>query len=279
MHLHGQNVGVSLAARFHRLLVQHARERGNLVAQHGGLLELQRLRMRRHARLQRLQQRLRFAAQKLPGARHVRRVILMADQAHARRSAALDLIKQARPRAIGKNRVLTRAQAKHLLQQLDGFFHRPGIRIRAEIAVFAIHRATVISQPRVRQRAGGRRRRRVFFMPRARQLEIGVAFIVAEKNVVFGRELLDQVVFQNQRLGLGAHHRRLQPCNLADHVANARAAVVLLKIAGHALFQIARLAHIKHLALFVKVAVHPRQRRQRGHLGQQLRRVGGSGGR
>ena len=46
-----------------------------------------------------------------------------------------------------------------------------------------------------------------------------------------------------------------------------------MKIAGHALFQIARLAHIKHLALFVKVAIHPRQRRQRGHLGQQLRRM------
>jgi hypothetical protein len=38
---------------------------------------------------------------------------------------------------------------------------------------------------------------------------------------------LDEVVFQQQRLGLGAHHRGLHAHNLAHHVADARAAVVL----------------------------------------------------
>jgi hypothetical protein len=63
LHAHGKNVHVLIRGSFHRLLVQHARERRDLVAQLGRLLELQPIGVRHHARLQLLQERLRLAAQ------------------------------------------------------------------------------------------------------------------------------------------------------------------------------------------------------------------------
>jgi hypothetical protein len=61
----------------------------------------------------------------------------------------------------------------------------------------------------------------------AGDLEVGVALVVAEQDVELGVQRLDEVVFQQQRLGLGAHHRGLHAHDLADHVADARAAMVL----------------------------------------------------
>ena len=46
--------------------------------------------------------------------------------------------------------------------------------------------------------------------------------------------------------------------------------MVLLEVAGDALLQVARLAHVEHAAVGVEIAVDARQRRQRGDLRQQL---------
>ena len=120
--------------------------------------------------------------------------------------------------------------------------------------MFAVDRAAVIGQPREGV---------------AVQLEIGVALVVAKQNVELRRQRLDQVVLEQQGLGLGAHHRGLQPGDPADHVADAGAAVVFLKVAGDALFQAARLAHIQHPALRVEITVNARQRWQRSDLDEQ----------
>ncbi len=58
--------------------------------------------------------------------------------------------------------------------------------------------------------------------------------------------------------------------NFADHVADARAAMVLLEVAGHPALEVARLAHVEQRILRIEVAVHPRQRGQRSHLGQEF---------
>ena len=75
-------------------------------------------------------------------------------------------------------------------------------------------------------------------------LEIRVALVVPKKNVVLRAQGLDEIVFQQERLGLGAHHRRFQPRNSAHHMANARASVLLAEVAADPLFQVARLADI-----------------------------------
>ncbi|MNR36091.1 hypothetical protein D3C85_1539810 [compost metagenome] len=66
---------------------------------------------------------------------------------------------------------------------------------------------------------------------------------------------LDQVVFQQQGLGFGAHHRGLEAHDLADHVADARAAMALLEVVGDAALEVARLADIQQAALGIEVAV------------------------
>ena len=267
LHAHGKNVHVLVRGGFHRLLVQHARERRDLVAQLGRLLELQPLGVGHHARLQLLQERLGFAAQKRLGVRHVLRIGLGRYQAHAGRGAALDLVEQAGPRAVGKHRVLAGAQAEHLLQQLDGFLHRPAVRVRAKVAVPLVDAATVVGHAR---KALECRLALPVLGSHAGDLEERVALVVAEQDVVPGVLRLDEVVLQQQRLGLGAHHRGLQARDLAHHVADARAAVLLGEIAGHALLEVARLAHIQQRALGVEIAVHARQGWQRSHLRQQF---------
>ena len=88
-------------------------------------------------RLQVVEHASRVAAQEALGVGHVARVVVRRDQADAGRRAAPDLVQQARPRAVGEHRVLAGAQAEHLLQQLDRLLHRPGARVRPEVAVLA----------------------------------------------------------------------------------------------------------------------------------------------
>jgi hypothetical protein len=103
----------------------------------------------------------------------------------------------------------------------------------------------------------------------AGDLQVGVALVVAEQDVEARRQGLDEVVLEQQRFGLGAHDRGFQPRDARHHLPDARAAVVLVQVAGHALPEVARLAHVQQAALRVEPAVHTGQARQGRHLGQQ----------
>ena len=269
LHLHGQDVHVLVRPGLHRLLVQDFGQRAHLVAQLGRLFELQPLGMLHHPRLEPLQHRLGLPVQESLGVVHVLPVVLRRDQVHARRRAALDLVQQARPGAIGEHGVLAGAQPEYLLQQLDRLLDRPGAGIGAEVAVPAVDRPPVIGHP---GKGGGRGRVRLVdsHLVGARDLQVGVALVVAKQDVVARVERLDQVVFQQQRFGFRSHHRGFQARDLADHVADARSAVVLLEVAGDPLLQVAGLPDVQHAAVRVEVAVDARQRGQCGDLRQQL---------
>src|SRR5690606_9781471 len=98
-------------------------------------------------------------------------IVLWGNQAHARRRAASNLIEQAGARAMGVDAVLAGAQAKDLLQDLDGFSHRPGIRIRTEEMALALRAAPVIDD--ARSRMGG-------------DVQVGIGLVVPEQDVVAG---------------------------------------------------------------------------------------------
>ena len=115
---------------------------------------------------------------------------------------------------------------------------------------------------------------RVERLKRGGDLEVGVALVVPKQNVVLGIERLDQVVFKQQRLGLRTHHGGFHADNFAHHVADARTAMVFLKVAADPFFQVDGFAHVQHHAVRVKVAVNAGQRRQAGHLAEQLCGVG-----
>ena len=161
----------------------------------------------------------------------IARVVLGAHQADARARAATDLVQQARPRAVGEHGVFAGAQLEHLLDQPDRLFHRPGAGVRPEVAVLAIDAAAVVGDARHLVR---------------HELEVRIALVVAEQDVEARREGLDQVVLEQQRLGLAAHHGRFEPRDAPDHVADARIAVRLVEVARDALLQVARLADVEH---------------------------------
>src|SRR3546814_6419210 len=96
-------------------------------------------------------------------------------------------MQQARPGPIRENTVFTRAQLKHVLQYLNGFTHRPGIGIRAEIPPFAAGGAAIVGNARG---------------PVTADAQIRIRLVVAKKNVVARLEAFDQIVFEKKRLGL-----------------------------------------------------------------------------
>ncbi len=260
LHLDRQDVDVLVdgtqAAGVDRLLVQHPGQRFDLLAQLGRLLVLEPLGMGHHALLQVVEHGLGVAAQEALGIGHVARVVVGRDQADAGPRAAPDLVQQAGPRAIREHRVLAGAQPEYLLDQVDRVLHRPGARVGAEVAVLLVDGATVIGHAR----KGGRH-----------QLEVRIALVVAKQDVEARAERLDQVVLEQQCLGFAAHHRGLEPRDAFDHQADARACMVLLEVARHALPEVARLADVEHGAGRVEVAIDTRPLRQRGHFREQVR--------
>src|SRR4029079_18610454 len=84
-----------------------------------------------------------LALQEKHGVRHILGVGFRPDLAGARRRAALDLVQEARPRAILEHRVLARAQAEDALQELDALAYRVRVRERPEVAVALVLRSAV----------------------------------------------------------------------------------------------------------------------------------------
>ena len=119
--------------------------------------------------------------------------------------------------------------------------HRPGARDTGRSSGACGRRAAVVGHARE-----ARRLRRRGAVGGAGDLQVRVALVVAEQDVEARVQRLDQVVLEQQRLGLGAHHRRLQARDARHHVADARAAVVLVEVARDALLQVARLADVEH---------------------------------
>ena len=101
------------------------------------------------------------------------------------------------------------------------------------------------------------------------QLEVGIAFVVPKQDVVPGAQRLDQIVFKQQGLGFGSHHRGLHGGNPAHHLADPRSGVVVAEIAGNPLLEVDRLTHVQDRAGSIKVAVDAGQRRQRCRLREQ----------
>ena len=205
MQLDGQDVGVNVgvfATQLHRLLVHDFGERRNLVAQLGRQLKLKQAGMVLHFALELGDDLLRLAAQKTLGVSNILRIIFSADMAYAGRRAALDLVEQAGPGAVVKDRVFAVTQAKNFLKQQHGFFDRPGAGIGAEVMVLFLGGAAVVSHAG-KSRGGGCSWRRpglrlAGWCLRCCEFEIGVAFVVPEQNVKARVERLDQVVFKQQ---------------------------------------------------------------------------------
>ena len=148
LHFCHQDINIPVRGRVNGLLVQNPGQGAHLIADFSSLFELKSFGTSQHARLQCNEHVLGLAAQKCPSALHIMRIGLDTDMVHTGSRTALYLIKQARARAIGKHRVFAGTQAKDFLQQLNRVLHRPAARIRSEVLVAPVHRASVVSHAR-----------------------------------------------------------------------------------------------------------------------------------
>ena len=242
----------------HVILCLQLPQRGHLITQLGGTLELQRDTGLFHCRGQLVDHGAAATFQKHFGMPHIHRVIGHADHADTRRTAAADLIQQTRSRAVVKVTVLALAHLEQFLHQVEAFAHGVGAWIRAEITPRLVARATMKRQPRIILARG--------------QIDVGIAFVVTQQDVVTRLERLDQLRFQQQRLAFRARDRDLDPRNLRHHGRNARLRMRLQEITADALLEVAGLADIQQLTGCVKVAIDPWRRTERVDKGLAVER-------
>ena len=162
--------------------------------------------------------------------------------------AALDLVEQAGAGAVVVIAVRAGAQQKGALERVHGAEHRAGAGERPEIIAGNRARAAMLDEPRRVVAAGDQ--------------NVGEALVVAQHHVVARLQLLDQIGLEQQRLGFGLggdeHHR----AGLRHHAGDARRLTLGRRIGGDALFDRARLADIKHLALGADHPVDARPERR-----------------
>lgn len=168
----------------HGLPLEHGGQRADLVSHRCRLLELQPPGVLFHLRLQAFEHLVLTALQEARRVADIARVIRLADGAHARPGAAVDLVQQARPRAIGKDGVLAGTQLEHALQDLHALPHSAGAGERPEILMLAVSGTAVIGHAREAM---------------AGQLDERIRLVVAKQDVVARRQRLDQVVLEQQR--------------------------------------------------------------------------------
>ena len=94
----------------------------------------------------------------------------------------------------------------------------------------------------------------------------GVLLVVAQMQVEAGLMLLDEVGFEDQRLGLGTDHQRLDGNRLARELAGSdRGALCPREIGAHPMAQRLGLAHIQDLALRAPQQIDARFGRKFAH--------------
>ena len=246
--MHGKDVGLLDGARIDALLRLDRRQRGETIAVDRGVLEIERRGRFLHCRGELVLDRLAAAGQERVGLAHQRRVIAELDLLGARRRAALDLIEQTRPGAAFEERIAARAQQKRALQGVDGAVDRPH---RGE-------RAVILAGPRARAAMFQNLRRPVI---RGDQ-DIGKRFVVAQRDVEARPQPLDQVGFEQQRLGLGAGDDEFERAGLSDHALDAGIEAGRPRVGADALLDVLGFADIEHVAAAIDHAIDAGPRRR-----------------
>ena len=152
------------------------------------LLEVERRRGLAHLLAEAALDRAAAAGEEIARLADELRIVVERDLAGAGRRAALDLVEQAGPGPVGVKTVRAGAQEERPLQRVKRAEHRAGAGERAEIVAGHAARAAMLDQPR-RGMTG-------------RDQDIGEALVVAQRHVVAGLQLLDEIGLEQQRLGV-----------------------------------------------------------------------------
>ncbi|MNO75440.1 hypothetical protein D3C76_664860 [compost metagenome] len=225
------------------LLVLHAAQQGDLVAQLGGLLEIEGHGGLFHLGIELVAQLLAAAFEEHHRVANIVGVLVFVDQADARPLAALDLVLQAGPGAVGVVAVFALAHRKGLLQQAEAFANGTGAGVWAEVSALGLFRTAMDAQARE---------------VAVRQKHVGVGFIVAQQDVVRRPPFLDQVLLQQQRLGLVGGDGGLDLGDAAHQRSGLGRQAGFAEIAGQALLEVFGLAHVEQPRLGVEHTINAR---------------------
>ena len=221
----------------HRLLLGDPAQRQDLIPIAGRLFKAQITAGGLHLAHQLANHLLVLARQKQFGKLHLLGIFGLAHQpGYARAGAALELIEQAGTGAVGIDRILALTHRKNLLHQMQTLAHRTARGVRAEVLPLHLASAAMDADARMLVRGDD---------------DPGVGFVVSQQHVIARLVLLDQVVLEDQGLGLGVSDGDLDIGDLAHQGAGLDVVDVGAKVGGKPLFQILGLAHIDHGATAV----------------------------
>ena len=247
------HVGVGAVAQHHGLLLQRLGERAEVVAEPGGLLEVQRLGGGVHLPLDALGEGGRVAGHEVAEVVDDLAVLLGRHVADARGRALVDVAQQAGATDLGRaleDAVAARAHREDAQQQVDGLADGPGVAVGAEVAGALALGAATDHHARELLADGHR--------------QPGVGLVVAVLDVEARVELLDPAVLQLQGLDLGVDDGPLHARAGGDHGRRARVEVAdVLEVRRQARAQALGLADVDDAALGVAEAVDPRLGRDR----------------
>ncbi len=250
----GEDVGLVDAARIDPLMPLGMRERGEAVAVDRRRLEVETLGCGLHRPLHLGAHGLALAGQERFRLLDERAVIAVRNHPCARRRAALDLVEEAGAGAALVERVRAGAEQERALERVDGAADRLGRGERAEIAALPAPRAAMLDDRRHRMVLGDQ--------------DVGERLVVAKQHVEARAEPLDEIGFEEERLGLGAGRDELHRRRRCDGAGDAAGLAVAARVALHALLQVPRLADVEHRALLVDHAIDA------GAVGQPLDQAG-----
>ena len=189
------------------ILALNMRESPDTVPECRRTFKLQIRRRRFHLGRQALLDGGRFARQELLGFRDQRGVIGFRYPVYTGCGAALDLEQQAGPGARIKYRIAAGSQQEHALQGRQRLIHRPDGRKRPPIGC---------ALPPFPPMLGNLRKRVVF-----RDDQPGIGFVIPKDDVEARPEALDEIGFQQQRLGLGPCGDHFERPGFKNHAPEA----------------------------------------------------------
>jgi hypothetical protein len=103
-----------------------------------------------------------------------------------------------------------------------------------------------------------------------RQLQIRIVLVVAKKDVVARRALLDEMILERERLHDGVGDDELEALGLVEQRVVTRARAVSAKIAAYTVAKHAGLAHVERIAGAVVEHVDAGLLREAGDLGLEI---------
>ena len=161
----------------------------------------------------------------------------------ARAQAAVNVVLQAGARMVAREIDLATGQQKAAMDEFDHAIGQVAGKVRAVVGRAVLAQAA--RDEDLGEAVG------------ERQLDVGVSLVVAQQNVEARLALLDEVVFERQRLMLVGHQDVIEVDGLAHQRAGLGVGLRgLQQIRAHPRAQVLRLAHVDDFALGVLVEIH-----------------------